>query len=172
MGVSDQLHASALLPPGVDPLIRIGQEAWVGRRAGLDAVEKRQISCSYRELNHGHPARSLVTIQIELTRLTYPNTSITYMYVCSIERVEKWCFFSLEMLMFGSEMWRYIVWCVVIKFLMENARPIFRVEESSRNDGNNLLFRIIILQWKWRQKFRPKHWYAFTELDARMERSS
>jgi hypothetical protein len=46
---------------------------------------------------------------------------------------------------FGSEMWRYVAGYVVTKFLKENAAPVFRVEESSRNGGNNLLFRIIFL---------------------------
>jgi hypothetical protein len=32
---------------------------WVGLGAGLDAVEKRNISCPYRESDPGHPARSL-----------------------------------------------------------------------------------------------------------------
>jgi hypothetical protein len=42
MEVSGRLHASAALPPGKKPCTHwIG--GWVGRRAGLDAVARREI---------------------------------------------------------------------------------------------------------------------------------
>jgi len=40
----------------------------VGPRAGLDAVEKREIPSPCRELNPDRPARSLVSILTELPR--------------------------------------------------------------------------------------------------------
>jgi hypothetical protein len=36
-------------------------------RAGLHAMDKRQISCPSRELNSGRPARSLVAISTKLS---------------------------------------------------------------------------------------------------------
>jgi hypothetical protein len=51
---------------------------WVGPTAGLDTVEKRKISCPYRESDpgfHGLPARSLVTIPTELFWLLYDTLS-------------------------------------------------------------------------------------------------
>jgi hypothetical protein len=42
----------------------------VGPRAGLDAVDKREIPCTCRELNRGCPILSLVTILAEL----YPSS--------------------------------------------------------------------------------------------------
>jgi hypothetical protein len=44
-------------------------EGWVGPRAGLDAVVKRKILIPYRESNLGRPARNLVAIPTELSRL-------------------------------------------------------------------------------------------------------
>jgi hypothetical protein len=53
--LSGQLHASAALPRGRAPdTNEIG--GWVDPRAGLDAVEWRNTSCSSRELNPRHPA--------------------------------------------------------------------------------------------------------------------
>jgi hypothetical protein len=42
MEVSDLLHASATLPPSVNPLVPIAKEVWVGPRVDLEAVEKRK----------------------------------------------------------------------------------------------------------------------------------
>jgi hypothetical protein len=44
-------------------------EVWVDLIADLEVVEKRKISCPYQETNH--PARSLVAIPTELSRLMY-----------------------------------------------------------------------------------------------------
>jgi len=49
----------------------------VGPRPGLDPVARKTNShhCASHELNHGRPARSLVTILTELPQLlTYPYT--------------------------------------------------------------------------------------------------
>jgi hypothetical protein len=46
---------------------------WVGPRAGLDDVTKRKILNPYRESNPGCPARSLVTVSTELSRLCFKN---------------------------------------------------------------------------------------------------
>jgi hypothetical protein len=42
MEVSNQLHAPAALLPGKEPLGTHRIRAWVGPRAGLDAVAKRK----------------------------------------------------------------------------------------------------------------------------------
>jgi hypothetical protein len=57
------------VPPGyhLSQLARI--ECWVGPRAGLDAMEKRKISCPCCESNPGCPAHSLVSIPAELSWL-------------------------------------------------------------------------------------------------------
>jgi hypothetical protein len=49
-GVSGQLHASAALPPGIEPLVPS-----VGPRAVLDAVMKRKIPSPRRESNPRTP---------------------------------------------------------------------------------------------------------------------
>jgi hypothetical protein len=48
MEMSVQLHVPAALPPGTNALERGG---WVGPGAGLDAVERRTMSCPCRESN-------------------------------------------------------------------------------------------------------------------------
>jgi hypothetical protein len=45
MKVSDQLHASAALPPGEIAAGTHWIGGWVGPTAGLDAMEKRKKSC-------------------------------------------------------------------------------------------------------------------------------
>jgi hypothetical protein len=42
----------------------------VGPRSDLDAVAKRKYPCPWRELNPGIPVRDLVTVFIELIRLS------------------------------------------------------------------------------------------------------
>jgi hypothetical protein len=55
MQVSDQLHVPVALPPGRAPGTHwIGD--WVGLKAGLDAVEKRKISCACQESNPNYLA--------------------------------------------------------------------------------------------------------------------
>jgi hypothetical protein len=63
MGVSDQLHTLAALPPGKSPLYPLD------RKMGLDAVAMRKNPCFCREWDPGRPARSLVTVLTELFRL-------------------------------------------------------------------------------------------------------
>jgi len=46
MEVSGQLHAPAALPTGKDPLVTHWIEGWMGPRAGLEAVVKRNY-CNY-----------------------------------------------------------------------------------------------------------------------------
>jgi hypothetical protein len=56
MEVSGQLHAPAVLPPGKEPLVPIGQDAGGGGgRAVLDAVVKRKIPSPRRESNPRTP---------------------------------------------------------------------------------------------------------------------
>jgi hypothetical protein len=57
MEVSGQLHASATLSPEESAPGTYWIGDWVGPRAGLDAVEKRKISCLCQEWNPGHLAR-------------------------------------------------------------------------------------------------------------------
>jgi hypothetical protein len=45
MEVISQLHAPAPLPPGTKAMVRIGQEAGVNTRAGLDVVVRRKKKC-------------------------------------------------------------------------------------------------------------------------------
>jgi hypothetical protein len=49
MELSDEFHAPATYPRGKQPPVPIG--GWVDPRAGLGVVEKRKISCCYRESN-------------------------------------------------------------------------------------------------------------------------
>jgi hypothetical protein len=43
----------------------------VDPRAGLDAVEKRETSCSYRESNTGHPASITLLRHCEMVEKMY-----------------------------------------------------------------------------------------------------
>jgi hypothetical protein len=76
-GVVGQLHVSAD-PPLHPNTHRTGE--WVGSRAGLDAVAKRNQSLHYpyRKSNPGRPVRSLVIILTELPRFDYIYVSIKF----------------------------------------------------------------------------------------------
>jgi len=68
MEVGGQLHAPAALPPDKSPGTRpIGD--WVGPRAGLDAVAKKNNPSPCRESHPDRPIRILVTILTELPHL-------------------------------------------------------------------------------------------------------
>jgi hypothetical protein len=54
---------------------------WVGPRAGLDATEKNKISCPCRETNPSRPARSLVAIPTELSRMPGSNLDCGFFVV-------------------------------------------------------------------------------------------
>jgi hypothetical protein len=88
MEVGGQLHAPAALPPRKEPPIPIRQEAGWAPEAGLDAVEQRKICCSCQELNPGRPARSLVAIPTELTRLCiYMKSSLNTITMIKLRRM-------------------------------------------------------------------------------------
>jgi hypothetical protein len=76
MEMSGQLHALATLPPGIQPPHTQWIGVLVGPQTGLDCMEKGQISCLYRESNPGRPARSLVVIPTELSRLHKTGTNM------------------------------------------------------------------------------------------------
>jgi hypothetical protein len=64
--VTGQLHAPAALPP-----VPIRYEARAPRRrSGRGGEGKKSRHCPCRELNPGHPARSLVCLLTELPGLT------------------------------------------------------------------------------------------------------
>lgn len=50
-----ELHDSAGLPPGKNPGMH-SLEGWVGPAAGLEVLEKREISCPYRNSSRGPPS--------------------------------------------------------------------------------------------------------------------
>jgi hypothetical protein len=66
--VNGQLHAPAPLPQGKEPLVGI----WDGLGAGLDALNKRKISClpGFEPEFHGRPIRNP-----SLYRLSYTGSS-------------------------------------------------------------------------------------------------
>jgi hypothetical protein len=68
MEVGGQLHTPAILPWEKSPWYPLigGQ---VGPRAGLHTVARKKNLCPSQELNTGHSAHSLVTIQTELSQL-------------------------------------------------------------------------------------------------------
>jgi hypothetical protein len=83
-GVEVQLHAfltsvlygrdwSASLPGGFITRERAADirfiGGWVGLRTGLDVMANEKSSCPYRESNPCRPARSLVTMLTEISRL-------------------------------------------------------------------------------------------------------
>jgi hypothetical protein len=84
MEVSGQLYAPVTLSPGKElpGTHRIG--GWVGPRARLDAMAKRQIPSPCQELNPNCPAHSLVTILNKWSwLLSVPNTSFKVLQVLS-----------------------------------------------------------------------------------------
>jgi hypothetical protein len=68
MGVSGQLHAPAALPQGKEPPVHSGLQS----RSGYGGEEKNSKPPSGIEpYNPDRPARSLVTIPTELSRLCF-----------------------------------------------------------------------------------------------------
>jgi hypothetical protein len=95
MEVSGQLHTPAAFNP-VTVLGYYRLRGWVDLKACLDAVRKRKNShhCPCREMNpQGRPARSLVAILAELSRLqpftvrrphTHTHTVTHYFETCAM----------------------------------------------------------------------------------------
>jgi hypothetical protein len=73
MEVSGQLHATAALSPGKDCTLD-GPHSL----SGWGGEEKEYLPYPWRELNPGHPARSLVTILTELSRPLFSSYFVTY----------------------------------------------------------------------------------------------
>jgi hypothetical protein len=69
MEVSSEFHAPTTLPPGKEHPQTQWTGGQVGPRASLDAVAKRKKSYFCQESNPSCPAKSLVTILIELPGL-------------------------------------------------------------------------------------------------------
>jgi hypothetical protein len=67
-GVSGKRHFPPLYPgEGAPSTHRIGGS--VGPRGNLDIIEKRKVSFPCRVSNSGRPARSVITLPTELSRL-------------------------------------------------------------------------------------------------------
>jgi hypothetical protein len=68
--VSGQLHTLDAVPLVKAPPSThwIG---WVGPKIGLDAVEKRKISCPYQQSNLAQPAHSLLLYQLSYFHSVY-----------------------------------------------------------------------------------------------------
>jgi hypothetical protein len=60
MDVRGQLHNLAALLPENEPTSTHWIWVCVGNKFGPHAVEKRKISCPYRESNFGHPTRRYI----------------------------------------------------------------------------------------------------------------
>jgi len=66
--MSDRLHAPAALTPGKEPPVPIGHEDGWRRSWSRRSGEEKNVLL-LPGINHGRPARSLVTIMKELPRL-------------------------------------------------------------------------------------------------------
>jgi hypothetical protein len=80
MEVSGQLHAPAALPPGKQPPVPTGKEAEWAPEPFLTRWwrEKFQAPAGNRTQNFDHPARSLVAIPTELSRLVVIKTAYQF----------------------------------------------------------------------------------------------
>jgi hypothetical protein len=76
MEMSGLLHAPATLPP-----VPIGQEGWVGPRAGLDAVQWRKILLPLQGIEPRRPASSYtewnIAAHIYVTLYAFIDTSVS-----------------------------------------------------------------------------------------------
>jgi hypothetical protein len=64
--MNGQLHAPTALPQRKEPLVPIVWDAEDGAQNGLEAMEKRKITCSCRESNFSLPGSNLVTIELDV----------------------------------------------------------------------------------------------------------
>jgi hypothetical protein len=81
MEVSCQLNAPTALSPVKEPPVPIGR-GWMGPRAGMESVAKREYSRSCWELNPANPARSLVTVLTKLhLLLSTTNTTTKHVHL-------------------------------------------------------------------------------------------
>jgi hypothetical protein len=56
-------------PAALHAVEKVPDTHWMGPRAGLDVVQKKEISCTCQEQNPGSPVRSPITISTELSKL-------------------------------------------------------------------------------------------------------
>jgi len=67
MEVSGQLHAPAALPPGKSPHYSL--DRWLGGLQNRSGRSGKKVPYPRQKSNPGRPARSLVTIRTEISRL-------------------------------------------------------------------------------------------------------
>jgi hypothetical protein len=121
MDVSCQLHAPVALPPGKNPdKYRI--ECWVETRAGLDVLEKKQISCPCRDSNpRPSSPYSLVSIPNRLGRL--PNISINITII--------------NLLLWNINYWD----TVCFKYVDQNLKVTYRYHTEFQNNISYIIHR-------------------------------
>jgi hypothetical protein len=91
--------------------------SWVGLRAGLDAVAKRNtLPC--RKSNPGRPVRSLVTLSTALSRSNKKKVSSSSIFYCII--LTKGC----------------KVWCCILAHNLDEIRPSLHLKFSHLLDEN------------------------------------
>jgi hypothetical protein len=89
-GANGQLHVPAALPLKERASVIYWVGGWLGFRAGMDAMEKKKISCPCRESIPDHPAHSL-----SLYRLSYPGFG-SQKYALSQKNQSTHCFFKMH----------------------------------------------------------------------------
>jgi hypothetical protein len=141
MEVNGQLHTSATLTMGARPLQTHCIRGWVGPRASLDSMEKKNLLL-LSELNLSCPAHSLVPIPTELSQLLLNYVPSSYILLKELfllingasVGLYRWLEFKYPALKVFRKLWKNPASPRSVQGLRKYTRTTFKIQRRQEID--------------------------------------